>query len=280
MRTIFLSVMVSALLSATLFLFAAESASGYHSHTRSTDTPVKKVAIVIDDFGNNMAGTEEMMNISIPLTIAVMPFLPTTKRDAIWAHQKNHEVFVHLPMEPVKGKKSWLGPGAITTDLPDDEIRRRVNTAIDDVPFAVGLNNHMGSKATADPRVMKIVLGVCRERGLIYLDSRTTNKSVVSSLAKEMGVPYLENNLFLDDVYTLKHITHQMEVLCQNINTRKVCIAIGHVGPPGIKTARVLRNYIARLKKDAEIVTVSSLIEDNPIEKTAPNDIPQKLFPE
>ncbi|WP_235827883.1 divergent polysaccharide deacetylase family protein [Brevibacillus migulae] len=223
--------------------------------------PIKKVAFVIDDFGNNMAGTKEMMDMSIPLAVAVMPFLPTTQRDAIWAHEKKHEVLVHLPMEPRKGKKHWLGPGAITTDLSDEEIRSRVNKAIDDVPFAIGVNNHMGSKATADPRVMGIIMEVCKERGLFYLDSRTTSKSVAALLAQEKGVPFLENSLFLDDQYTTKHIRKQMELLCKNIDKQRVCIAIGHVGPPGKKTARVLRDYIERIKQDAVIVPLSTLIE-------------------
>jgi polysaccharide deacetylase 2 family uncharacterized protein YibQ len=91
----------------------------------------KIVAFVIDDFGNNMAGTEEILSLPVPLTVAVMPFLPSTKQDAELAHQKGHDVFVHVPMEPVRGKRSWLGPGAITTDLSDDEIRSRVEKAKD-----------------------------------------------------------------------------------------------------------------------------------------------------
>ena len=89
-----------------------------------SETKTKKVAIVIDDFGNNMDGTAEMMNLPIPFTVAVMPFLPSTKQDAQLAHDKGHEVILHLPMEPVRGKKSWLGPGAITTDLSNDEIHK------------------------------------------------------------------------------------------------------------------------------------------------------------
>ncbi len=220
----------------------------------------QKVAIVIDDFGNNMDGTTEMLNLPIPLTVAVMPFLPSTKKDATLAHQKNHQVFVHLPMEPVRGKKSWLGPGAITTDLSNEEIRRRVHAAINDVPYAIGVNNHMGSKATADERVMRVVLEVCREHGLAFLDSRTTTKSVIAKLAKEMGVPYMENRLFLDDVYSTRHITRQMERLCKSLDSNNGnYIAIGHVGPPGKKTAEVLRQYIPRLKQTAEMVYASQL---------------------
>ncbi|MGG4414299.1 divergent polysaccharide deacetylase family protein [Brevibacillus agri] len=222
--------------------------------------PKHLVAFVIDDFGNNMAGTEEMLNLPVPLTVAVMPFMPSTKQDAELAHKKGHDVFVHMPMEPVKGKRSWLGPGAITTDLSDEEIRQRVEKAIDDVPHAIGMNNHMGSKVTADERIMRIIMSVVKKRGLIYLDSKTTDKSVAGKIAEEMGVPHAENRIFLDDVYSVPHITKQMEKICKLIGNHPLCIAIGHVGPPGKKTASVLRQYIPRIQKEAEFVTISQLI--------------------
>lgn len=222
--------------------------------------PKNLVAFVIDDFGNNMAGTEEMLNLPVPLTVAVMPFMPSTKQDAELAHKKGHDVFVHMPMEPVKGKRSWLGPGAITTDLSDEEIRQRVEKAIDDVPHAIGMNNHMGSKVTADERIMRIIMSVVKKRGLIYLDSKTTDKSVAGKIAEEMGVPHAENQIFLDDVYSVPHITKQMEKICKLIGNHPLCIAIGHVGPPGKKTASVLRQYIPRIQKEAEFVTISQLI--------------------
>jgi polysaccharide deacetylase 2 family uncharacterized protein YibQ len=118
----------------------------------------RQIAVVIDDFGNNMKGTEQMLQLPIKFTVAVMPFLPTTKQDAEAAYRKGHDVIVHLPMEPIRGLHSWLGPGAILTELPDDEIRKRVEAAIADVPHAIGMNNHMGSKATKDKRVMRVVL--------------------------------------------------------------------------------------------------------------------------
>ncbi|MEH6940223.1 divergent polysaccharide deacetylase family protein, partial [Bacillus sp. JJ664] len=148
--------------------------------------PNHKVAIVIDDFGNNMKGTEQMLSLPIPLTVAVMPFLPSTQKDASTAHSRGYEVIVHLPMEPRTGMASWLGPNAITSNLSDLEIRRRVVAAIDDVPYAIGMNNHMGSKATSDERVMRIVLSVCKERGLFFLDSKTNYWSIVSKIAKEL----------------------------------------------------------------------------------------------
>ena len=222
----------------------------------------KNLAIVIDDLGNNMKGTEEILGLPINLTVAIMPFLTTTREDAELAHHNGHEVIVHLPMEPKHGKKSWLGPGAITTDLSDSEIRKRVEAAIKDVPHADGVNHHMGSKVTEDERVMRIVLQVCKENGLFYLDSKTTDKSVVSKLAMEMNVPFLENNLFFDDVYTTKHITKQANVLVRSLVNADQFIAIGHVGISGPMMVEVLKQYIPVYKKEANIVSLSDLIPE------------------
>ncbi|MFD2370038.1 divergent polysaccharide deacetylase family protein [Brevibacillus sp. GCM10020057] len=256
------------LVGAALFFFCTNSLAAAASPPAPitpapSSAPQKAVAFVIDDFGNNMAGTQEMLALPVPLTVAVMPFMPSTKQDAELAHQRGHDVFVHMPMEPNKGKKSWLGPGAITSDLSDDEIRQRVQKAIDDVPHAIGMNNHMGSKITANEHIMRIIMEVVKERGLIYLDSKTTDKSVAGKLAAELGVPYAENQLFLDDVYSLPHISGQMEKLCKRIDSLPVCVAIGHVGPPGKKTASVLRRYIPRIQKEARFVTVSQLVHQS-----------------
>ncbi|QKS46531.1 divergent polysaccharide deacetylase family protein [Paenibacillus cellulosilyticus] len=220
----------------------------------------KRIAIVIDDFGNGMTGTAEMMKLPFPFTVAVMPFMPTTKADAETAHKLGHDVIVHMPMEPNRGKKEWLGPGAITTDLTDAEIRKRVEAAIDNVPFAVGMNNHMGSKVTADERVMRIVLQVCKERGLFFLDSRTTFKTVIPKVAAELEVPLVSNDVFLDDVYSVAHISKQIGILRKHLQEHEKCIAIGHVGPSGKKTAAVLLSSTPSLRENAVIVKLSELV--------------------
>ncbi|WP_053362494.1 divergent polysaccharide deacetylase family protein [Bacillus sp. FJAT-27251] len=237
-----------------LFSFTASSPA------LAEPVPKKTLAIVIDDFGNDMKGTSDMLSLPIPLTIAVMPFLPTTKQDAELAHKKGHEVIVHMPMEPKRGKKSWLGPGSITTDLSDEEIRNRIEKAIDEVPFAVGMNHHMGSKVTEDERIMRIILEVCKERNLYYLDSKTTDKSVIPKLAKELSVPYLENELFFDHVYSEQHIYRQASKIVDQLRKHKQIIAIGHVGITGDRVVSALKTYIPEYEKEAELVTLSELI--------------------
>ena len=234
-------------------------------------SPKSNLAIVIDDLGNNMKGTEEIVKLPVKLTVAIMPFMPSTKEDAELAHQYGHEVIVHLPMEPKKGKKSWLGPGAITTDLSDKEIRKRVEDAVKDIPHAVGMNHHMGSKATEDERIMKIVLQVCKENGLFYLDSKTTGKSVVGKLANELDVPFLENNFFFDDVYTTQHITNQGKKLEKKLTEYEQLVAIGHVGISGPMMVSVLKEYIPLYKNKADIVVLSELIPEYKLIDKGPN---------
>lgn len=222
-------------------------------------TAARKVAIVIDDLGNNMAGTEEIVNMTFPITVAVMPFLPSSKKDAEAAHRNGHDVIVHLPMEPLKGNKNWLGPGAITCDLSDEEIRKRVHAAIDDIPHAIGINNHMGSKATVDERVMRVVLEVCRERKLFFLDSHTNYRSIVSKLAKQIGVPSIENHLFLDDVKSKMHVLNQIKLLQKHLREHEPCIAIGHVGSGGKITAELVKQLPATLE-GIQFVGISKLV--------------------
>ncbi|HDR3887969.1 TPA: divergent polysaccharide deacetylase family protein [Bacillus cereus] len=218
-----------------------------------------KVAIVIDDFGNNMKGTDKMLSLPIPLTVAVMPFLPSTKQDAIAAHKKGHEVIIHMPMEPIRGKKEWLGPKAITTDLSDEEINNRLEQAIQEIPHAIGMNNHMGSKVTADERIVRLILSACKKHGLFYLDSKTNPNSVVPKIGKELGVPIIENQLFFDDVYTVNHISKQAQLLIKKIQDKPIMVAIGHVGAPGEITSRVIETSIPKIREHADFIFLSDL---------------------
>ncbi|MFC5650448.1 divergent polysaccharide deacetylase family protein [Paenibacillus solisilvae] len=231
-----------------------------HGQDPGSKAPSKQLAVVIDDFGNSMTGTSEMMQLPIHITAAVMPFMPTTKQDAELAHKLGHDVIIHMPMEPNRGKPEWLGPGAIMTNLSDEEIRSRVEAAIQEVPYAIGMNNHMGSKVTADERVMRIVLSVVRAHGMFFLDSRTTFKTVIPKLSAELGVPLLSNEIFLDDVYTMEHITKQVGVAKRHLDSHETCVVIGHVGPPGKKTAAVLKDSIPRMLQNTSFVRLSEML--------------------
>lgn len=226
-------------------------------------TSNKQVAIVIDDFGNRMGGTEHMLQLPVKITVAVMPFMQTTKADAEMAHRYGHDVIVHMPMEPMRGNPKWLGPGAILANLSDEEIENRVRQAIDNVPYAVGMNNHMGSKVTADKRIMRIVLQVCKEKGLFFLDSRTNYRSVIGEVGKELGVPVINNHLFLDDENTDSHISKQWTKVEMLLQKQSPFVVIGHVGRAGLQTSAVLHRVIPEAQQHIQFVRVSEL-RDNP----------------
>lgn len=230
------------------------------SSTTFAKTPLM---IIIDDFGNNLKGSKEMLSLEIPLNIAVMPFLDSSSEDAELAYKNGHEVLVHLPLEPKSGKASWLGPKPVMTNLSDEEIRKIVLEAIESVPHAKGMNNHTGSKATEDERVMRVVLEVCKEKGLYFIDSKTSHQSVVGKIAQEINLPYLENQLFFDHEYSKQYMTKQAERLLIKLKEKPFMIAIGHVGIAGDKMHQTLVEYSDRFKENATMMTVSQYLEQS-----------------
>ncbi|MFC6651801.1 divergent polysaccharide deacetylase family protein [Paenibacillus rhizoplanae] len=223
---------------------------------------LSRVAIIVDDFGNGMRGTEEMFKLPVKITVAVMPFLRSSEQDARRAHELGYDVLVHLPMEPRQGKPEWLGPGAVLTSMNDAEVRGRVEAALDNVPYAIGINNHMGSKVTGDERVMGIVLEVCKERGLFFVDSHTNYRSVAGRMARELGMPPVENHIFLDDVHSASHVAKQMKLVQERALSQRYCVTIGHVGIQGKETAAGIRSGIAGMKDNVEFVGISELVRD------------------
>lgn len=155
------------------------------------------VAVVLDDLGYDERALETLARWDVPLAVAVIPSAPFAARAGALARAKGWDLLVHLPMEPESGPSETEAIGARDDDAA---IRARVLEALRKTPGAVGINNHQGSKATADARVVRAVLGVVHERGLFFLDSRTTNASVAGTEASEMGVPFLQRDVFLDDV--------------------------------------------------------------------------------
>ncbi|MEK3707555.1 divergent polysaccharide deacetylase family protein [Paenibacillus sp. FSL R7-0198] len=253
---------IACIMAFLIVYYADISAGGPTAAASESTSNHKRLAIIIDDVGNDMKGTAEILAMPVKLTVAVMPFLPTTKKDAMAAHEKGMDVIVHMPMEPKKGRPEWLGPGAITSNLTDEEVRSRVEKAIDDVPHAIGMNNHMGSKITSDKRIMSIVLDVCKERGLFFVDSRTNFRSVVGELAVSKNMPPVGNDIFLDDQNSKQHIRKQMDLAAQRAIDKDICVVIGHVGHSGMNTSAVIRESVARLQNQVQFVGIGDLVRD------------------
>lgn len=226
------------------------------------ETPVPpperaRLAIIIDDLGGAAPGTDELLALDRPLTFAVLPFLRFTAREAELARARGHQVILHLPMQPADPAVD-PGPGAITVNLGDDEIRAAVRRDLEAVPGVVGVNNHMGSLATTDRRVMDIVMSVVAEAGLFFVDSSTARSSVVRAAARAAGVPTGFNVRFIDNVKDVETIKKELARIGDDALRSGQAITTGHAHPA---TARAVREMIPQLEaRGIRLVFVSELV--------------------
>ncbi|HEY2422238.1 MAG TPA: divergent polysaccharide deacetylase family protein [Neobacillus sp.] len=235
------------------------------------ETKELKAAIIIDDFGGGTGGVRDFLEGEIPITVAVMPFTENSKEHAEWAHKNGFEVMIHLPMEPKRGKRSWLGPKPITVDLSLEEVRKRVEEAITSVPYAVGLNNHMGSLAVENEGIVRTIVEVAKERKLFIIDSGTSPGTKFPEIAKELGVPLLKRDVFLDDISSSSHVRKQMIRLARVTEIKGMGIAIGHVGVTGkVCSIGVFESMAEFKKRNIKIVPVSELFFNQQTNKIFP----------
>lgn len=198
------------------------------SSSQAASRPI--VAIVIDDMGYGRAGTEEIFGIDVPITVAIMPYGPHAAEESVRAREKGAAVILHQPMEPMS-EATDPGPGKITVDMDEAAIRQVLADNLSRVPGAIGVNNHMGSKATSDRRVMEAVIDEVASRGLFFLDSRTIASSVAAEVAAEKGLPPISNQVFLDNQDDVEYIKERLKLLLQVAVENGTAVGIGHVRP-------------------------------------------------
>lgn len=225
---------------------AAASATGAATQAR-TKRSIKPgegtIALIIDDVGFDGQQLARIEALDPNITFAVLPNGNRATEYAEMLHSRGFDVICHLPMEPLGGAAS-AGKGAILTSMSDAEIAERTRENVGAIPFARGVNNHMGSKATRDERVMKSVLSSL-PRGMFFVDSRTVGGSVAGPLAKQMSIPTVSRDVFLDDVQTEPKIREQLQRAVGIAASGRVAVVIGHPHP---ETIRVLEAEIPRLK--------------------------------
>jgi hypothetical protein len=195
---------------------------------------VPLAAIIIDDIGYNLDLIRTLGGFGRPLTVAVLPFAPLTRESAETARREGLEVMLHLPLES-SGSPAAKVPETILTGMAPREIRERVVSCLARVPEARGLNNHTGSLATEDPEVMMSILAVVKERGLYFVDSRTSPDSVGFDAARALGVPAATRKVFLDETPGAATVKARFEELLRAARKTGRAVGIGHAKSETIK---------------------------------------------
>lgn len=203
-----------------------------------------RIGIVIDDVGYSLGDLEHFLKLPWPLAFAVLPHLPHSEEASRRIAAAGKEQLLHLPMEPANGANP--GPGAILTSQSDAEIEALLDGILARFPLAAGVNNHMGSRATADARVMGAVMRSLRERSLFFLDSRTTAASVARAAAGRYAVPLLERDVFVDNENSRAYIEQALERGAGIAEAKGQAVLIGHV--QNVELARELERLLPELQ--------------------------------
>lgn len=215
------------------------------------------VALVIDDLGRSVADLDRIEALGVPVTYAVLPFESHTAAVVGALASRGAEVILHLPMEPANGADP--GPGALTRAMGRAELARATREALGAVPGAVGVNNHMGSSLSAHRPSMEAILRVIGERGLYFLDSRTSAESVAFTAARELDVAAAERQVFLDPDPRPGAVRYQFRRLLDAARERGAAVAIGHPHP---HTLAVLEEEVPlAVERGYRFVPVSYLVE-------------------
>ncbi len=197
-----------------------------------------KLALIIDDCGQWPATERGFIALPVTLTLSVLPdvrFNHTIEREAV---DGNKGVMLHLPMETLSGLNP--GPGKITTEMGDSAIAAQVEHDLEDVGLARGVNNHEGSRATADRRVMNDLMTVLAHRDRFFIDSRTNRASVAEAIASERGVATAGRDVFLDNRADVAYTEGQLRLAVQIAQRDGSAIAIGHPRPTTLQAVRAM----------------------------------------
>lgn len=232
-----------------------------------------KIAIVIDDIGYQYSD-KKLLDMDAQLTYAVLPHTPMGFKYAQTAAQKNRDVIIHLPMQ-AESNNRLLGPGALTESMNKQEYQQTLLSALEDIPFAIGVNNHMGSLLTRLEQPMAWTMELLRQHNMFFLDSKTTRHSKIEEVANQFGVNSLNRNIFLDHHRSKKAINWQFNRLIRIAKKYGSAIAIGHPYP---ETYQVLQEKLSQLNDlGVELVPLSELLYPATNLRLVKTDLPKTI---
>jgi polysaccharide deacetylase 2 family uncharacterized protein YibQ len=240
---------------------ASRSASPLPVLTARPAAGAPKIALIVDDCGQWIDTERGFIALPVPLTLSVLPDVHYTATIAAEAAKAGKGVMLHLPMETLSGLNP--GPGKVTTEMTDAQITAQVEDDLAQVPLAAGVNNHEGSKASADARVMRDVIDVLAKRGnLFFIDSKTSAASVAERVAAGGGVPTASRDVFLDNQASVDYTVAQLREAALIARRTGSAIAIGHPRPT---TLEAVREMIPELQASGiEFVLARDLVSTDP----------------
>ncbi|MBI3992318.1 MAG: divergent polysaccharide deacetylase family protein [Candidatus Lambdaproteobacteria bacterium] len=232
-----------------------------------------RLAIVIDDIGHNQSAPRRFLALGLPLTFSILPGLPYTASAARQVSQARRDFIIHLPMEPEGYPQVDPGPLPLLLGQSEDATVERLREIMSELPGAFGASNHMGSAYTLDREKMALVQALLAERNLVFLNSMTVNTAVPRAVARSGHFPFLERDVFLDNVRSVPAITRELHHALRVARRRGQAVAIGHPYP---QTLRALRDTFPALAGGVELVSLSAL--RRPYDSApAPNPEPQRV---
>ena len=186
------------------------------------------IVLVIDDFGyRNDNISDGFLNLSIPITCAIIPGHTASKKFAEKAVSYGKEVIIHMPMESEN-----YSPGEdeykLLTSMTSELLENKLIQAFESLPEAIGMNNHQGSKATSDSKTMTVLASVLKDRGKYFIDSRTSSLTIGEKTMISFGVPTARRNIFLDNNNDLDKIEEQINKLANSAKKNGVAVGLGH----------------------------------------------------
>ncbi len=217
-----------------------------------------RVAIIIDDVGYDRKIAAQFIALDTSLTLSILPKSPFNRKIAAAAHESGLEIMLHLPMEPVEYPDVDPGPGVLLTEMSPDTLLRQLEEDIADIPYIKGVNNHMGSKLTAESTQLYQIFSILKKKGLFFIDSMTTEKTLCEPSARKLRVPFAQRDVFLDNKLSEADIKRQINRLLDVADQRGKAIGIAH---PHAVTYRVLKERLPAIKQRVQLVPASALVD-------------------
>jgi polysaccharide deacetylase 2 family uncharacterized protein YibQ len=215
------------------------------------------VALILDDLGYDKKIAQKFAQLNVALTFSILPHSPFQQRIARLARSKGLEIMIHMPMEPVEYPEVDPGPGTLLTSMSPDELIDQLDQNLNTLPGVKGVNNHMGSRLTSESTQMYQIFSVLKQRGLFFIDSRTTAESLCEPSARLFQIPFAQRDVFIDHYLKPDFIRNQIKELIRIAKKNGGAVGIMH---PHSTTLQVLQEMLPDLKGQVRLVPASKIV--------------------